>query len=97
MDFEDDAVFVEERSLPPSPVSPPSGEIWICPKPLGGLTSATGVGATIGVPAMAVSTTLVIGGFTNAGIGFRETMNSLMSSEDSGAGAGSGAGPPAAR
>ena len=33
---------------------------------LGGLTTATGVGATIGVPAMAVSTTLVIGGFTNA-------------------------------
>ena len=64
---------------------------------LGGLTTATGVGATIGVPAMAVSTTLVIGGFTNAGIGFRETMNSLMSSEDSGAGTGSGAGPPAAK
>jgi RHS repeat-associated protein len=60
---------------------------------LGGLTSATGVGAAVGVPAMVVSTTLVVGGAANIWAGLRGLSQSLMSAEQ---GAGSGSGPNAA-
>jgi hypothetical protein len=47
---------------------------------LGGAASATGIGAAIGVPAMVVSTTLVVGGAANVAAGFRGLVQSMMSS-----------------
>jgi hypothetical protein len=58
---------------------------------LGGAASATGIGAAIGVPAMVVSTTLVVGGAANVAAGFRGLVQSMMSS---GSGSG-GSGAPA--
>jgi hypothetical protein len=41
---------------------------------LGGMASTTGIGAAIGVPAMVVSTGLVVGGLGNIGAGIRGLM-----------------------
>ncbi|WP_434041168.1 MULTISPECIES: hypothetical protein [Sorangium] len=46
----------------------------------GGITSATGVGAAIGVPAIAVSTGLVVGGIGNIAAGIQGLSQALMSS-----------------
>ncbi|WP_437962692.1 RHS repeat-associated core domain-containing protein (plasmid) [Sorangium sp. So ce119] len=51
-----------------------TGEIF------GGITSATGVGAAIGVPAIAVSTGLVVGGVGNIAAGIQGLSQALMSS-----------------
>ncbi|WP_437955465.1 RHS repeat-associated core domain-containing protein [Sorangium sp. So ce119] len=45
----------------------------------GGITSATGVGAAIGVPAIAVSTGLVVGGVGNIAAGIQGLSQALMS------------------
>ncbi|XYH93819.1 RHS repeat-associated core domain-containing protein [Sorangium sp. So ce1128] len=46
----------------------------------GGITSATGIGAAIGVPAIAVSTGLVVGGVGNIAAGIQGLSQALMSS-----------------
>jgi hypothetical protein len=46
---------------------------------LGGATTATGAGAPVGVPAMMVSTTLVVGGAGNIAAGIRGLSQSMMS------------------
>ncbi|XXT17007.1 RHS repeat-associated core domain-containing protein [Sorangium sp. So ce429] len=46
----------------------------------GGITSATGIGAAIGVPAIAVSTGLVVGGIGNIAAGIQGLSQALMSS-----------------
>jgi hypothetical protein len=46
---------------------------------LGGATTATGAGAPVGVPAMVVSTTLVIGGAANVAAGIWGLTQSMMS------------------
>ncbi|WP_437620613.1 RHS repeat-associated core domain-containing protein [Sorangium sp. So ce1151] len=51
-----------------------SGEVF------GGITSATGIGAAIGVPAIAVSTGLVVGGVGNIAAGIQGLSQALMSS-----------------
>ncbi|XYH94645.1 RHS repeat-associated core domain-containing protein [Sorangium sp. So ce1128] len=45
----------------------------------GGITSATGIGAAIGVPAIAVSTGLVVGGVGNIAAGIQGLSQALMS------------------
>jgi hypothetical protein len=56
---------------------------------VGGVATVTGIGAAVGVPAIAVSTTLVVGGAANIAAGLRGLTQSMMSS-------GSGrSGPPA--
>ncbi|WP_437685624.1 RHS repeat-associated core domain-containing protein [Sorangium sp. So ce176] len=45
----------------------------------GGITSATGIGATIGVPAIAVSAGLVVGGVGNIAAGLQGLSQALMS------------------
>lgn len=45
----------------------------------GGVTSATGIGAAIGVPAIAVSATLVVGGVGNIAAGIQGLTQALMS------------------
>ncbi|WP_437878159.1 hypothetical protein [Sorangium sp. So ce513] len=45
----------------------------------GGITSATGVGATVGVPAIVVSTGLVVGGVGNIAAGIQGLSQALMS------------------
>jgi RHS repeat-associated protein len=47
---------------------------------LGGAATVTGIGALIGVPAMAVSTTLVVGGAANVAAGLWGLTQSMMSS-----------------
>jgi len=44
---------------------------------LGGATTATGAGAPVGVPAMVVSTTLVVGGAANVAVGIRALTQAL--------------------
>jgi hypothetical protein len=46
---------------------------------LGGATTATGAGAPVGVPAMVVSTTLVVGGAGNIAAGIRGLTQAMMS------------------
>ncbi|XXS76933.1 RHS repeat-associated core domain-containing protein [Sorangium sp. So ce131] len=46
----------------------------------GGITSATGIGAAIGVPAIVVSTGLVVGGVGNIAAGIRGLSQAMMSS-----------------
>jgi hypothetical protein len=46
---------------------------------LGGAATATGAGAPVGVPAMVVSTTLVVGGALNVAAGIRGLTQSMMS------------------
>jgi hypothetical protein len=46
---------------------------------LGGATTATGAGAAVGVPAMVVSTTLVVGGAGNIAAGIRGLTQAMMS------------------
>jgi hypothetical protein len=46
----------------------------------GGLAATTGVGALIGVPTIAVSSTLVVGGAANVAAGIRGLTQSMMSS-----------------
>ncbi|AUX49123.1 uncharacterized protein SOCE26_106680 [Sorangium cellulosum] len=46
----------------------------------GGVTSATGIGAAVGVPAIVVSTGLVVGGVGNIAAGIRGLSQALMSS-----------------
>ena len=58
---------------------------------LGGATTATGAGAPVGVPAMVVSTTLVVGGAGNIAAGIRGLTQSMMSN-----GSGSSDSQPAA-
>jgi hypothetical protein len=55
----------------------------------GGIATVTGIGAAVGVPAIAVSTTLVVGGVGNIAAGIRGLSQSMMSS-------GSGASGPKA-
>jgi len=57
---------------------------------LGGATTATGAGAPVGVPAMVVSTTLVVGGAGNIAAGIRVLMTT-------GAGSSSPQATPSAR
>ncbi|WP_437815115.1 RHS repeat-associated core domain-containing protein [Sorangium sp. So ce1078] len=45
----------------------------------GGITSATGIGAAIGVPAIAVSTGLVVGGVANIAAGLQGLSQAMMS------------------
>jgi hypothetical protein len=47
---------------------------------LGGATTATGAGAPVGVPAMVVSTTLVVGGAGNIAAGIRGLSQAMMTS-----------------
>ncbi len=58
---------------------------------LGGAVSVSGIGALAGVPAMAVSATLITGGVGNIAAGIQGATQSLMSS-----GSGSGGAPKAA-
>ncbi|WP_437605689.1 RHS repeat-associated core domain-containing protein [Sorangium sp. So ce834] len=60
----------------------------------GGITSATGIGAAIGVPAIAVSTGLVVGGVGNIAAGLQGLSQALMSSGSGSAGS-QGAAPAA--
>jgi hypothetical protein len=46
---------------------------------LGGVASVTGIGAAVGVPAMVVSTTLVVGGAANIWAGLQGLSQSMMS------------------
>jgi hypothetical protein len=46
---------------------------------LGGAATTTGIGAAVGVPAMVVSTTLVVGGVGNVAAGIRGLTQSMMS------------------
>ena len=52
----------------------------------GGVTSATGIGAAIGVPAMVVSTGLVVGGVGNIAAGIQGLTQALMSQGSGGPG-----------
>jgi hypothetical protein len=61
---------------------------------LGGAVSATGIGAAIGVPAMVVSTTLVVGGAANVAAGFRGLVQSMMSSGSGSGGTSTDRAPP---
>jgi hypothetical protein len=56
---------------------------------LGGAATTTGIGAAVGVPAMVVSTTLVVGGAGNVAAGIRGLSQSMMSK-----GSGSQGTPP---
>ncbi|WP_437631954.1 RHS repeat-associated core domain-containing protein [Sorangium sp. So ce854] len=60
----------------------------------GGITSATGVGAAIGVPAIVVSTGLVVGGVGNIAAGIQGLSQALMS-QGSGSSSPKGMAPPA--
>ncbi|MGK3998677.1 RHS repeat-associated core domain-containing protein [Sorangium sp. So ce1024] len=60
----------------------------------GGITSATGIGAAIGVPAIAVSTGLVVGGVGNIAAGIQGLSQALMS-QGSGSSSPKGTAPPA--
>ncbi|WP_434041166.1 MULTISPECIES: RHS repeat-associated core domain-containing protein [Sorangium] len=60
----------------------------------GGITSVTGVGAAIGVPAIAVSTGLVVGGVANIAAGSQGLSQALMS-QGSGSSSPKGTAPPA--
>ncbi|WP_437829842.1 RHS repeat-associated core domain-containing protein [Sorangium sp. So ce1153] len=60
----------------------------------GGITSATGIGAAIGVPAIAVSTGLVVGGVGNIAAGLQGLSQALMS-QGSGSSAPKGTAPAA--
>jgi hypothetical protein len=53
---------------------------------LGGAASVTGIGAAVGVPAMMVSTTLVVGGAGNIAAGIRGLTQSMMSKGSGSAG-----------
>ena len=57
---------------------------------LGGAASVTGIGAAVGVPAIAISTTLVVGGAGNILSGLQALTQATSS------GSGSGSGPPQA-
>jgi YD repeat-containing protein len=57
----------------------------------GGLASSTGIGALVGVPAIAVSTVVVTGSFANIGAGLHGLAEALQSS---GSGGGSVGAPP---
>jgi hypothetical protein len=59
---------------------------------VGGLLSSTGIGAAIGVPAIAVSTVVVVGGAANVMAGLTGLMSSAVRPES-----GSQGPPPAAR
>ncbi len=65
-----------------------SGEV------VGGAASATGVGASVGVPAMVVSTALVVGGAANVLAGLQGLSQSMMSSGGGTGGSATGRGPP---
>ncbi|WP_207217767.1 MULTISPECIES: hypothetical protein [Sorangium] len=50
----------------------------------GGITSATGIGAAIGVPAIAVSTGLIVGGVSNIAAGLQGLSQAMMSQGSTG-------------
>jgi hypothetical protein len=52
----------------------------------GGVATVTGIGAAVGVPAIAVSTSLVVGGVGNIAAGIRGLTQSMMSSGSGSAG-----------
>jgi hypothetical protein len=62
---------------------------------VGGVATVTGIGAAVGLPAIAVSTTLVVGGAANVAAGLRGLTQSMMS-KGSGSSGPSAAAPVAA-